>query len=131
MKISKDLQRLARRLFLLCRRDGAIDWDRVRLLIHRLSELKPRNYLALLYALKSLISIEENKSRTIVTSAYPLPQAEREQLIAALSLRYGKKLSVEFRENPALIAGIHVQTGDHVCDGTVLSRLEQLESLSR
>lgn len=50
MKIGKDTQNAARRLFRLCMDGNAVAEDRVRLIARKIAERKPRNYAALLKA---------------------------------------------------------------------------------
>ena len=47
MKIGKDTQNAARRLFRLCMDGNAVAEDRVRLIARKIAERKPRNYAAL------------------------------------------------------------------------------------
>lgn len=67
-----------------------------------------------------------------VTSAQRLSEGEKQELMAALERRTGKKIEAQFQEDGALIGGAVVRVGSTVYDGSVrqqLNRLrEQLES---
>ena len=43
--------------------------------------------------------------------------------------RYGAGLNFTFRQNPALIGGMRIQVGSDVYDGSIQSRLAQLEEV--
>ena len=55
MKIGKDTQNAARRLFRLCMDGNAVAEDRVRLIARKIAERKPRNYAALLKAFSGMV----------------------------------------------------------------------------
>lgn len=128
MKINKETQRLARRLFLLCFVDSILDETRFRTLLAKIIEKKPRNYMALLKALQHLLSIEEARHKVSVTSAFPLPEEEQGEIARKITSVHGDKLEFEWKINPEVIAGLRIQIADKVYDGTVLNRLERLQS---
>lgn len=130
MKISKDIQRLARRLFLLCFTGSTLDEDRFRTLIARLGEKKPRHYLSVLQALHNLLLIEQSRYRVQVTSAAPLPEAETARIRTKIASTHGDNLHFEWTTDPAVIAGLRIQIADKVYDGTIRNRLERLQALS-
>lgn len=130
MKIKKDTQRLARRLFLLCFADSILDEARFRNLIARIIEKKPRNYLALLKALLNLLSLESSRHKVCITSATPLPEEESRQIMSKITSTHGDRISFEWKTDPAVIAGLRVQIADKVYDGTIQNRLERLQALS-
>jgi len=68
----------------------------------------------------------EGRVHARVTTARPLPDAERERLVAALAGRTGKTVELHETINPAVIGGIRVNLGDSVMDGTVRRRLQDL-----
>jgi F-type H+-transporting ATPase subunit delta len=67
-----------------------------------------------------------------IASARALNDAEKDQLIAALARRTGKKIEAHFREDESLVGGAVARVGSVVYDGSVreqLTRLrEQLEA---
>lgn len=67
-----------------------------------------------------------------VVSARPLSDFEKQEMLAALEHRTGKKIEAQFREDKNLLGGAVVRVGSTVYDGSVreqLSRLrEQLET---
>ena len=56
MKISKVAASTARRLFGLCQTNGSLDETKMRAVVSKLTETKPRDYLGILGALQRLIA---------------------------------------------------------------------------
>ena len=66
--------------------------------------------------------------RAEVVSAAPLGDAYLERLRAQLEKMTGKKVVVDKREDPTLIAGVVARIGDTVYDGSLRARLTQLKT---
>ena len=126
MKISKAAASTARRLFGLCQVDGRMDGDKLRTVIKRLTERKPREYRAMLSALHRLIRLEIASRQVTVESAVELDTAARERLLKGLSRQYGPDLEVQYQLNPELLGGMRIRVGDDVIDGSVKGRLDRL-----
>lgn len=128
MKISKEARRLSRQLFRVCIVDGKLDESRVRQVVSKVSESKPRGYIGILDNLKNLIAAELSRSVALVESATALDSAEQAQLKAGLSTKYGRPLALQFAVLPELLGGIRVKVGSDVWDGSVKARLEALQN---
>ena len=63
----------------------------------------------------------------IVTTAYPLDDAERRRLVATLQQTHGADLGVSFAVDSALVGGVMVRIGDQIVDGSVRTRLEAID----
>lgn len=63
---------------------------------------------------------------TLVTSAVPLSDDEKERLQRKLEKFTGKKIELELREDKSLIGGLTVKIGDTVIDGSVKGYLASL-----
>ena len=63
-----------------------------------------------------------------VTSATALPDAEIEQIRAALKRRFGSEVQVETAVDPSLIGGAVIAAGDVVIDGSLKGKLARLQS---
>ena len=127
MKISKDALRSARQLFRACfDADGRMHTTRVKRVIQRVGEAKPRNYQAILTAFQRLIRLEVEKRTATVESVAQLSTEAREQLRRDLQKKYGEELTLDFFINPELIGGLRVKVGSHVWDGSVRAKLQAL-----
>ena len=61
-----------------------------------------------------------------ITSAQPLSEEQRAALVAALEVRYGKKIETELDVDPELLGGARVQVGDQVIHASVRDALAQM-----
>jgi F-type H+-transporting ATPase subunit delta len=61
-----------------------------------------------------------------VTSAFPLSDAQKQQLVDALKNRLGRDVSLVTKTDESIIGGAIVRAGDLVIDGSVSSQLEKL-----
>lgn len=128
MKISKEARRTSRQLFRVCLVDGKLDESRVRQVVQKISESKPRGYIAILDAFVAQVRAEVESKRAIVESATPLETDLQNNLAAGLSRKYGRELALEYQVKPELLGGIRVKVGSDVWDGTVKARLEALKA---
>ena len=105
MKIGKDTQNAARRLFRLCMDGNAVAEDRVRLIARKIAERKPRNYAALLKAFSGMVEYAVKSRTATIQSAVPLTEEERSLIQAKLEARYGGALYYRWEVEPSLLAG--------------------------
>jgi F-type H+-transporting ATPase subunit delta len=99
--------------------------------------LNTLRYLARRRRLKSLPEIarrldtlsdeKEGVMRATVTAASTLPDAFYQRLGNELESMVGRKVVLERREDPSLIAGVVTRIGDNTIDGSLRGRLELLE----
>ena len=61
-----------------------------------------------------------------VTSASTLTDAQQTELVASLEKRLARKVKLNCNVDPALIAGMVIDAGDTVIDGSVKSKLNRL-----
>ncbi|TAM65881.1 MAG: F0F1 ATP synthase subunit delta [Chloroflexota bacterium] len=64
--------------------------------------------------------------RATATTAVALDPADVDRLIADLSARLGREVTLEVRVDPSIIGGLVLQVGDRVMDASVATRLQQL-----
>jgi len=127
MKISKLEQREARQLFRSCQVNGLLDENRVRHAVSLLVARKPRGYVAILSRLLRLVQLDVEQHAARVESATPLAAGLQADVVDRMKKIYGAGLDISFRRNPALIGGLRIQVGSDLYDGSVKTRLEQLE----
>ena len=68
----------------------------------------------------------ERVIRARITSAQPLSDAQRDDIVGALERRYGKKVEAELDVDPQLLGGARVQVGDQVIHASVRDALAQM-----
>ncbi len=128
MKASRKTRRAARRLFRLCRVDGRLDAERVRLVATRIAGSGRRGTLAMLGQLLRLVRIDRDGHRAIVESATLLPDDLRVDVQSGLARLYGQGLDTSFEINPRLIGGMRIRVGSDVYDASVRAKLAALEA---
>lgn len=131
MKIGKDTQNAARRLFRLCLDGNTVAEDRVRLIARKIAERKPRNYEALLAAFSRMVEYAVKSRTATIQSAVPLTEEERSRIQTKLAVKYGDGLYYNWEVAPDLLGGVRIQVGDDVKDGSVRSKIDRLADLAR
>ena len=126
MKVSKVAATTARRLFGLCQTSGRLDETKLRTVVARLIESKPRDYRAVLVALQRLTRLEADRRRVTVESAVALDDASRQRVVDGLAKAHGPNLTISYTVNPELIGGLRIRVGNDVLDGSVQGRLARL-----
>ena len=126
MKVSKVAAATARRLFGLCQTAGRLDETKLRTVVARLIESKPRDYRAVLVALQRLTRLDADRRRVTVESAIALDDASRQRVVDGLAKAHGPNLTISYTVNPELIGGLRIRVGNVVLDGSVQGRLTRL-----
>jgi len=97
-----------------------------------LTELAERRRLPLLAEVAALYETykRESESQLLVkvTSAMALDAAQTEQLKASLKRRFKREIELETQVDPSLLAGVVIDTGSEVIDGSARGRLQRLAS---
>lgn len=75
---------------------------------------------------ESLKDIVENTIDVTVKSAAPLSDKDKQQYVAALEKRFGRKVELTTEIDEQLIGGAVIRAGDVVIDGSLRARLESL-----
>ncbi len=75
---------------------------------------------------EQLKSADEGVKEAIVTSAYPLDDAQLKNLMSQLESHFGSKLQPHVEVDAALIGGIKVAVGDQVLDASVRGKLDAM-----
>ena len=70
----------------------------------------------------------EGVADCLIETAFPLTDAQVNELLAALAKRFGMKLRPTVQVNPALIGGVRIAVGDQVLDNSVRARLNQMQT---
>jgi F-type H+-transporting ATPase subunit delta len=126
MMTAKQAKRDAKRLFRLCLRDGIVDPARVRLIVGKVLDSKPRGYLSLLGHFCKFLNLESAKYTAEIQSAVPLTAELEATVQARLERLYGKWISSRFVLDRSLIGGMRIKIGNDVYDGSVRHGLDLL-----
>lgn len=127
MKISKQSRREAKELFRACLANGSLDENRVRQVVQRVIQSKPRGYLGILSHFQRLVKLDIDRRTAKVESATSLPPDFQTRVQTGLSRLYGPGLNISFAQNSALIGGLRIKVGSDVYDGSIQARLAALE----
>lgn len=127
MKVTREIRRMARELFRLSLVNGRLAGSRTREISDRLAAEKPRGYIGILKEFTRLVRLELDRRHAVVESAEPLDAQAAAGLEQTLRTQFGSDITIEFRTNPSLIAGLRVKLGSDVWDGSVKARLATLE----
>jgi F-type H+-transporting ATPase subunit delta len=76
--------------------------------------------------LRELADARKGVVRAEVTTAAPLSEGYYERLKAQLEKMTGKRVIIDRRTDPALIAGVVTRLGDRIIDGSLRTRLQSL-----
>ncbi len=128
MKISKQAQREAKALFRTCIVDAVPDEQRVRQVVQRLIEERPRGYFAILSHFRKLLELDMLRRTARIESPVPLSPELQNSVRKNLGDVYGPGINISFVLNPTLIGGLRIQVGSDVYDGSIRGRLTQLQN---
>jgi len=77
---------------------------------------------------EALRANEEGTIEAEMISAYPVSDAQRSKIAAALAKRLGREVNLKVTEDKSLLGGAIIRAGDMVIDGSVQGKLEKLAS---
>ncbi len=80
-------------------------------------------------AFDELADEAEGVARAVVRTAAPLTREQEERLHAALTRLAGREVVLEVEVAPEVLAGVSVQIGDRLIDGTAEGRLAELRQM--
>ena len=128
MKITRKAKRQAKQLFRLCFVNGLLDEARAEQLVGRVIEMKPRGYLSSLIYFRRLVKLDLARRAAKVESATALSPTWRAGIPGRLERVYGPGLDISVAQDPALLGGLRITVGSDVYDGSVQTRLAELEA---
>jgi F-type H+-transporting ATPase subunit delta len=126
MKTTKQARREAKALFRACFVQGWLDESRVRQMVGKVIEVKPRGYIGILTHFERLVKLELERRSARVESAAALSTELQADLRNRLNHLYGQGLEFSFAQNQALIGGVRIKVGSDVYDGSIQARLNAL-----
>lgn len=75
---------------------------------------------------QSLKRSAENIARATIVSAFPLTDAQRDDLKSGLAKRYGRDIEMIEQTDVSLLGGAKIIVGDQVIDRTVIGQLNKM-----
>ena len=129
MKISKQARREAKSLFRAAQTGGVLDENKARQVVDAVLASKPRAYIPILNHFQRLLKLDLARRSALVESVTALDDVQQSGVKSALTQRYGAGLTFTFTQNPALIGGMRIKVGSDVFDGSIQSRLAQLQEV--
>jgi F-type H+-transporting ATPase subunit delta len=127
MKPGKQTRREAKEIFRSTFENGVMNEAKVRSMARLIVEKKPRGYVAILEHLKRLVKLEQDRRAAVVESPVALSPDQQAGISSNLQRIYGGGLEIQFSQNPALLGGLRIKVGSDVYDGSVSTRLQELE----
>jgi F-type H+-transporting ATPase subunit delta len=127
MKISKEVRKVSREMFRQSFTSNKLDEEKISEMVQSVLAKKPRHFVDMLKDYQRLVKLEVDKRHAVIESATPLNRSIGDQVVSNLKARYGEDLTTEFRTNPELLGGLRIKIGNDVWDGSVKSRLNQLQ----
>jgi F-type H+-transporting ATPase subunit delta len=129
MKANRRVRREAKQLFRLClTADGRVDDERAGRVVRMIAQSGQRSRTAILGQLRRLVKLADERRAARIETAMPLEANTRSAVMDRLERLYGPGLEPAFSENPALIAGMRIQVGNDVYDGSLRAALDALEA---
>lgn len=68
----------------------------------------------------------EGVIKAVITSAFPMSEADKAGMVEALAKKYGKRVEAEVKVDESLIGGARVRVGDDVVHASVRDTLNQM-----
>jgi F-type H+-transporting ATPase subunit delta len=104
--------------------------DRRKQLVNLLTVLINEKRLAVLPDIlrryERLLAAQQELKPVTVISAMPLTPERRDSMIASLKKYFKSEVTVDFQEDPELIGGAIVRSGNWVMDGSIRGKLQNL-----
>ena len=75
---------------------------------------------------RELLDQHRGREKVDVSSAVPLEDSEREQIIRFLTRLINKEVVLDSRVDPSILGGLVIKVGDRLIDGSTRTRLEGL-----
>jgi F-type H+-transporting ATPase subunit delta len=122
----KKVQQLSRQFFKLSVVDGALSSDRVAGVLEYIEKHRPAKSLAILKAYYRLVAAEVARGEAVVEHAGSVTDAALAAIAAAMTRKYGRRVTAIARTNAALLAGIRIRVGDDTYESSVAGQLAAL-----
>ena len=128
MAATRQIRATARLLFKLSVENGQLSDERVSKVLAWVDQKRPPQAVAILREYQRLVAREISQGRARIEHAGVLSSGAVASIVAELARIYGRIITAETEENPALLAGLRVSIGDDVFERSIASQLEVLSA---
>ncbi|AWB88825.1 F0F1 ATP synthase subunit delta [Homoserinimonas hongtaonis] len=105
---------------------GRVSAETLAVVRHLVQQPRGRRIGQLITESTSTIADQKGSAIATVTTAAPLGARQRTKLQKALTVRYGRAVTLNLVVDPALVGGVRVAIGNDIIDGSVASRIADL-----
>jgi F-type H+-transporting ATPase subunit delta len=122
----KQIQQLSRQLFKMSLAEGVLSDERIAGVLAYVEKARPAHATSVLKAYRRLVAAEIARSQAVVEHAGTISAATLANISAAMSAKYGRRVTSLARKNDALLAGLRIRVGDDVYESSVAAQLAAL-----
>jgi F-type H+-transporting ATPase subunit delta len=122
----KQIQQLARLFFRLSLVDGVVSSERVAGVLEYIEKHRPAHAIAVLKAYHRLVAVDVARGQAIVEHAGSVSDDMLAAIAAAMTKKYGRRVTAIAHKNDALLAGLRVRVGDDSYESSVAGQLAAL-----
>lgn len=126
---NRKLKGFVDRLLELSKTDGVVDVEKVEAVLKTLVDSKMKSLKTVLQLYRFSVRKEILSGTAKISHSGTITEIQKDELKATLESRSGRPLTLEFREDPDLIAGVKIAVGDYVYDHSVRGALQNLSQI--
>ncbi len=127
MRIPKQIQKNAARIYNACKVNGYADEGKILTAIDILTQQKPRGWRLIVEHIKTCVSLDCARRTVLVQSSTNLQQSEIDQIQQLVSKQTNNiPHDFKYQTDASLLGGLRVQIGWTVLDASIRSRLNQI-----
>ncbi len=126
---NRKLKGFVDRLLELSKTDGVVDVEKVEAVLKTLVDSKMKSLKTVLQLYKFSVRKEILSGTAKISHSGTITEIQKDELKTSLESRSGRPLTLEFREDPDLIAGVKIAVGDYVYDHSVRGALQNLSQI--
>jgi F-type H+-transporting ATPase subunit delta len=109
--------------------DGRVNDDLISFINILISKKRIHTINGILAEIEKIHLEQKNTVIAHVKTVVSLVDAEKEELIKKLKVKYNKNILLEEELDESIIGGVYIKIGDDIIDGTLRYRLNQLQEL--
>ncbi|OGE09136.1 hypothetical protein A3A60_01130 [Candidatus Curtissbacteria bacterium RIFCSPLOWO2_01_FULL_42_26] len=123
MVAKRKIIKIAKVMFKNSLRNGLLDTSKIRIIVAKITKLKPEGFLQILKVYQKLVAQQVAKEEVVVESATPLAKNQEKEII-----KRTKAQNIRYKLNRDMVFGAKITHGDWIYDASLDAKLEQLTS---